>query len=183
MVNRGAGAGKPGPARPSPTELFHAAQGYQALGWSLIPIREGSKAPALRRWAPCQERRPSLKPLADWSRRPDVWGWAVVHGAVSGGHALGDFDDLAAYGRWSLDRPGLAERLPTVATPRPGRHVHFRLAAERFADLGDGELRGDRLHYTLLPPTPGYRWLIPPGDFPVRPGPSVWPSPPRGGQG
>ena len=66
--------------------------------------------------------------------------------------------------------PDWANRLPTVVTPR-GRHVYFRSDCHAFADLGDGEYRGDG-HYCLLPPSrhpsgATYIWLVPLPDGPI----------------
>jgi hypothetical protein len=77
---------------------------------------------------------------------------AVVLGDVSGGLVCRDYDDSAAFGRWSAAHPNYATALPTVATARGG-HVYFRAAPTdlRFVDLADGEYRGDSGHYCLLP--------------------------------
>ena len=53
-----------------------------------------------------------------------------------------------------------------------GFHVYCRCEFDYFADLGDGEFRGDAKHYVLLPPSkhpdgPVYRWLIPLPDGPL----------------
>jgi hypothetical protein len=84
---------------------------------------------------------------------------------VSGGLAIRDFDKAGAYASWAAGHPKLADRLPTVKTPR-GFHVYFRSRSERFCTFEDGELRGDAKHYTLLPPSPHpsgavYRWTVP----------------------
>src|SRR5262249_55270629 len=83
-----------------------------------------------------------------------------------------DFDRLGSYESWAAAHPDLAAALPTVATAR-GRHVYFR-GPEGFADLGDGEYRGDPRHYCVLPPSAHpdgavYAWLVPlpDGDLPL----------------
>jgi hypothetical protein len=97
--------------------------------------------------------------------KPGITGLAVVLGAVSGGLACRDFDDIGAYNRWAAENPGDAATLPTAQTAR-GRHIFGRLDDELFADLGDGELRADSRHLVVLPPSvhpdgPTYRWLNP----------------------
>jgi hypothetical protein len=84
---------------------------------------------------------------------------------------------MAAYSTWASKYPKLAMRLPTAATPRPGRHVYCRADVQQVRsasksgsatiDYGNGELRGGDC-YCLLPPSHNsdgaYRWLIPMGN-------------------
>jgi hypothetical protein len=150
--------------------LLDAALHYHERGLCVIPVR-GKKARF--DWKVCQKERPGDALLRNWfSRFPDVTGLAVVAGAVSGGLAIRDFDKAGAYESWAAGHPKLADRLPTVKTPR-GYHVYFRSRSERFCTFEDGELRGDAKHYTLLPPSPHpsgavYRWTVPlpDGDLP-----------------
>jgi hypothetical protein len=137
----------------------------ERLAWCVIAIRRGTKV-SLGGWKRYQLRRPSRKVRQDWFKRRDVGGLAVIHGPVSGGLAVRDFDRRSAYQRWAQRHPDLARTLPTAETYR-GRHVYFLLAHEVYLELEDGELRGDRGHYTLLPPSAHpegvyYRWVIPP---------------------
>jgi len=80
---------------------------------------------------------------------------------------------MGAYDRWVAQQPNLAKRLPTVATPRPGRHVYFRADVNQIRKasksggailtFGDGEMRGGG--YCLLPPSQNgagtYSWVVP----------------------
>jgi hypothetical protein len=152
--------------------ILDAALHYAALDWSIIPIREGTKKPTCP-WTKYQTERATETQLTKWFGNGREVGLAVVFGPVSGGLVCRDFDTMAGYQRWAADHPGLAATLPTVATAR-GRHVYFRVGPDDlvFADLGDGEYRGDNGHYCLLPPSlhpegPEYTWLVPLPDGPM----------------
>jgi len=150
------------------------------FGVAVIPIVPGTKEPphgfGLRRYF---TRLSSERTVRGWfTRKYAGYSIAVVLGDVSDGLVVGDFDDLDSYDRWVRSNPRLAAKLPTVATPRPGRHVFFTAdEAELSRDfgrsiihLGDGELRAGR-GYVLVPPSVhpnggDYQWLIEPGDFP-----------------
>lgn len=137
--------------------------GYHRRGWSLIPIRAGTKGPACRSWKPYQTNRASESQLRQWFGAPRDIAVAVILGEVSGGLVCRDFDTMAGYSRWKELHPDLATTLPTVATAR-GRHVYFLGKDRKIVKLADGELRG--AGYCLLPPSrhpagPTYNWLIP----------------------
>ncbi len=152
-----------------PETLLDAALGYAARGWSVIPIRHkpgtNGKQPAAP-WKAYQTRPPTESELRSWfGDGQAVDGLAVILGDASGGLVCRDFDTPESYEQWAAGHPDLAESLPTVETAR-GRHVYFRSAWRGFVDLGDGELRGTRGHYTVLPPSihpkgTRYRWIVP----------------------
>jgi len=161
-----------------PTESLHdAARAYAARGWCIIPIRHKPNTPGKQpavKWTEFQSRHPTKAELCGWfaSGKP-VDGLAVILGPASGGLVCRDFDTLPAYERWAATHPDLARTLPTVRTAR-GRHVYFRSDWSDFIDFGDGELRGDAKHYTLLPPSvhpdgTRYEWVIPWPDLPPAP--------------
>src|SRR5579871_2934871 len=135
-----------------------------ALGMVVIPIRKGTKLPAIR-WAKYQRQRPSKRALCRWFERDDVGGLAIIHGMASQGIAARDFDSSEAYKNWANAHRPLAATLPTAKTSR-GFHVYFRLAHEQFVRLPDGELRGSSRCYSVAPPSmhpsgKPYRWTIP----------------------
>jgi len=153
---------------------------FHDRGWAVIPIRAGTKKAAIK-WGKYQRHRPDEAQLRRWFGNDDCAGLAVITGEVSGGLVCRDYDDLTAYQRWAEQNPVLAGNLPTVATPRPGRHIYavadvdLVKAASRSGDgaiihLGDGELRAGG--YCLLPPSAHptgdtYKWIVPPnGDVP-----------------
>jgi hypothetical protein len=106
---------------------------YRQAGLSIIPILgDGSKAPAVSRWKPYQERFPSDLELDLWFPDETTNGIAIVSGKASGNAELLDFDRDAAtiYPAWrwlvEAEAPGLLERLTIIKTPRPGFHVRYR---------------------------------------------------------
>ncbi|MHC4179893.1 MAG: bifunctional DNA primase/polymerase [Planctomycetota bacterium] len=159
--------------------LLEIALEYHRRGWSIISIKAGTKKPPKGfRWSKYRKRQPTEEELRDWFAYRDDLGLAVILGEVSGGLVCRDFDDLESYQRWRRAHRDLARMLPTVETAR-GRHVYLRAGAScwLFRDLRpqeEGEYRGDRKHYCLLPPSPHpdgsqYTWLVPlpEGDVPL----------------
>jgi hypothetical protein len=143
--------------------LLQAALAYLERGWSIIPIKPGSKKSACL-WKPFQTLAANKNRLRTWFAAGKYTGLAVILGKVSGGLVCRDFDTMESYNAWALAHPDLAATLPTVATAR-GRHVYFVADHLGFQDFGDGEYRGDG-HYCLLPPSrhpdgATYKWLIP----------------------
>lgn len=148
---------------------------YLSAGWSVIPIRDGAKVPAVRSWEPWQSARPDAAKIRTWFRVSGRHNIAVILGPVSGDLICRDFDRLESYEAWAAEHRELAKSLPTVETSK-GRHVYCRgdfgaigndedIQRRKFVTLGDGELRLQGC-YCLLPPSihPSgscYRWLIP----------------------
>jgi hypothetical protein len=136
------------------------------LGVSVIPIRPGTKKPALLSWSRYQQARADHETLERWFERPET-GLAVICGDVSDGLVVRDFDQQDAYDRWAREFRGLADSLPTVRTAR-GCHVYARVrGSSRTRRFPDGELRGDGA-YVVCPPSlhstgTHYRWR---GDTP-----------------
>lgn len=140
-----------------------AALEYHRLGWSLLPIKAGTKKPAVRAWKSFQQAPADEVILRDWFDHRDDLGLAVICGPVSGGLTARDFDVSESFNRWATEHPELARTLPTVTTAR-GAHVYFRSELNRNVTYADGELRGNG--YCLLPPSvhPSghrYRWTVP----------------------
>jgi len=148
--------------------VLKAALEYHNQGWCTIPIRAGTKRPAIRSWEQYQLVRPDVEQLKKWFSCNDNQ-IAVICGKVSGGLTCRDFDDMDSYEQWANKYPELAKMLPTVQTSR-GRHIYFISDLGKIKKLGDGELRGNG--YCLLPPSihPSgsiYQWLIQPnGELP-----------------
>ncbi len=142
--------------------LLQVVLEYHRRGWSIIPIRPGTKKAACK-WEQFQSVQPSEATLKKWFAENPAYGLAVILGAASGGLVCRDFDTMEAYERWARTHPDLARTLPTVATAR-GRHVYFGGTERTITKMADGELRG--AGYCLLPPSrhpdgPVYTWLIP----------------------
>jgi hypothetical protein len=154
--------------------LLDAALEYHGRGWSIIPVTNeaGEKKPAIK-WKPFQTLPAGPEQLRKWFRRDNITGIGVIFGGVSGGLASRDFDKAGAYEEWAQDHARLAISLPTVQTVR-GYHVYFRADCEGFADLDDGEYRGNCGHYSVLPPSlhpSGVRYIwkhpLPKGNLPL----------------
>ena len=145
------------------TALLHDALAYAERGWSVIPTI--GKKPAVPSWRPFQQKPADGTTLHQLFARNGVTGLAVILGKASGGLAVRDYDLGDAYHAWATSHPDDAARLPTVKTAR-GFHVYGRLHEDTFIRFADGELRGDSLHYVLLPPSVHpdgsiYIWLYP----------------------
>ncbi len=153
--------------RQSPT--LSEALGYRRRGWSIIPIKAGTKRPACQRWKGFQTEPAGERLLHKWFANGNGDGMAVVLGPVSGRLVCRDFDTMEGYDTWRRSHSDLAGSLPTVATAR-GRHVYFVADQANIITLSDGELRG--AGYCLLPPSrhpsgTTYTWLIPLPDGPL----------------
>jgi hypothetical protein len=136
------------------TDLLRWALRYRKCGWNVLPALGKKPHPVVGKWKRYQTRRPDVDLLKRWFRRADVTGILVIHGPVSRDLVIRDFDDAVAYLKWKRSHPRSARALPAVKTRR-GFHVYLK-SAEGFIGkdkLGDGEFRGDRGHYTVVPPS------------------------------
>ncbi len=159
------------PAAPpwSAPELRQQCLDYNWRGIRCLAI-DGRKRP-VGRWAWVQHRRPGDADVDRWFRRAPS-GIAAVCGWASGGLAVRDFDDVAAYSGWAARFPDTAARCWTVFTPRPGVHLYFRLPVghpEVHRKDRTGELIADRRHYVVLPESahPSGRPYVPATDTPL----------------
>ncbi len=145
--------------------ILEVALAYrQRFGWSIIPIKTGTKKPAVRSWKPYQQAPADEKQLRRWFGNSKQRSVAVILGQVSGNLACRDFDLESAYRTWAERFGELARTLPTVRTSR-GYHVYFTARIEKTIHLDDGELRGNGA-YCLLPPGVHpdgmlYEWVVP----------------------
>lgn len=143
--------------------LLEWALEYYQFNWSIIPIRTGTKKPAVRSWKQYQLKRSDEKQLRKLFGDGN-WNVAVIVGEVSNGLACRDFDTMTEYEKWAASYPDLAKILPTVQTGK-GMHVYFEGHVKGVKHVSNGELRGSG-GYCLLPPSvhPGghvYQWVNP----------------------
>lgn len=157
-----------------PVSAMAAAGDYLERGWSVIPLRPGTKLPAIR-WEPYQRRRAGAAELARWFQRWPSINIGIVTGGISGLVVLdvdlrhGGFDSLAALERLHGPLPDTVE----AETGGGGRHLYFALppaALHNKAGLAAGiDLRGEGgmvvAPPSLHPSGKPYRWR--PGHEPA----------------
>lgn len=108
------------------TSVEQAALDYLERGWSVIPVREREKRPAVP-WKLFQTERVSEKTLHEWYRRSPDNNVAIVTGALSGLVVM-DVDPRHG-GKESLRKlEGEHGKLPDTmesVTGGGGRHLYF----------------------------------------------------------
>lgn len=144
-----------------------AASDYLKRGWSVIPLRPGTKLPAIR-WELYQQRCAGAEELNRWFARWPSINIGIVTGRISGLVVLdldrrhGGFDSLAALERLHGPLPETVE----VETGGGGRHLYFALPPvplRNKAGLAAGiDLRGEGgmvvAPPSLHPSGNPYRW-------------------------
>ena len=116
--------------RPNDNPILAVTKTLLAMGFSVIPLREGSKRPAVA-WREYQTRRPSEDELADWFGNGRFTNYGVVTGAVSGLFVL-DFDNPTLYHQFRQQYPQFTPSL-TIRTKR-GYHIYYRCDVDSMPD-------------------------------------------------
>lgn len=144
-----------------------AALAYLALGWSVIPLRPGTKRP-IAGWLDFQQRLPTRSEIAAWFRDFPSANVAIVTGALS---ALVVLDVDAGHGgaeslaRLEADHVRLPPTMEAI-TGSGGRHLYFThpggILHNRAGFEPGLDLRGDG-GYVVAPPSlhpngTAYRW-------------------------
>jgi hypothetical protein len=110
-----------------PTDVMHAtAVAYLRRGWSVVPIRAGTKRPLVR-WQAYQTERPTAEEVLEWFHKWPDSGIGIVTGAISNlvvldidvGH--GGDESLAEWERLNGALPDTIEAI----TGGGGRHLYF----------------------------------------------------------
>jgi hypothetical protein len=141
-------------------QMLAAARAYLAKGWSVIPLRPGTKTPGVP-WKQYQERHASGEEIRAWWPPGGTNGVAIVTGRASGGLAVLDVDDVALAERMAADSVLMAETC-CVRTPSGGLHLYVTETKTQSAGgplvpgVADLKAAGG---YVVAPPTPGYRWV------------------------
>ena len=108
-----------------PKSTLDIALEWRALGVATIPIRAGSKAPALASWKPYQTQLPTEVELQTWFQS-GRYGLAVITGWR--GLTVLDWDDMDVYRAWmdglEDDRQYVATWTYSVITSR-GLHLYY----------------------------------------------------------
>jgi hypothetical protein len=170
----------------SPETFLRLAHLYAGqFGWRVLPVKAGTKVPAIADWPRMATRDPAT--IDEW------WGNGHVHGiGVATGHESGivvvDVDNgPGKFGDDTLERLGPLPDTPTVLTPGGGRHLYY--AWPGFSPDQDAlgeyiDVQGDG-RYVVAPPSvhPNggvYAWehSLRPSQIPVVGFPG-FPSPPE----
>jgi hypothetical protein len=163
-------------------QVLHAAIGYVALGWSVIPIQPRGKIPLVR-WEEFQRRRADIDEVERWFKRWPAANVGVVTGAISGLVVL-DIDQRHGGGesleRWEM-RHGPLPLTIEATTGGGGRHAYFvhpGFTLRNRAGLVPGvDLRGDGGMVVVAPSIHAsgraYAWRAAhaPGEVPLAPMP------------
>lgn len=64
--------------------MLEIALKYLSLGWSIIPVKQGSKLPAISSWLEYQKRQPTTEEVTKWWTEMPQSNIAIVCGKVSG---------------------------------------------------------------------------------------------------
>lgn len=118
------------------SNLLADARALVAAGISVIPLRPGTKSPAIK-WKEFQERRPTDGELVGWFGPGSTYGLAIVTGAVSGNLEMTEIEGralplLAAVGQLAKDS-GLGDLYAKLTmgwlevSPSGGYHWFYRL--------------------------------------------------------
>lgn len=128
------------------------ALSYLKRGWSIIPIKTGSKLPAIPSWTKYQTQLPSEKEVTDWWTRYPNANIALVCGEISGVIVV-DIDS----GHGTPDTKGL--HLPVTLSSKTGgggRHLIYKwrkgLVGAKVGIRKLVDIRSDN-SYIVLPPS------------------------------
>lgn len=147
------------------SELLKAALTHHERGWSVFPVKSGSKQPLIE-WKSYQEKPASQEEIKQWWRQYPDANIGLVTGEVSGLIVL-DYDDQK--GEDYVRDKGIPVT-PCVKTKR-GKHIYFKhpgFSVQNFAKKEGLDLRGDG-GFVLLPPSVHssgvrYEWLTSPTE-------------------
>lgn len=138
------------------------------MGWSVIPLRQRDKRPAIGSWGEYQHHRPSRELVIGWAARG--YNVGIVTGRVSGLLVL-DLDSHAAL--MEAERLGLPDTV--AASTAKGRHCYFQHPGGKVknrAGLFPGaDIRGDGGFVvgpgSIHPSGKPYEWIASPLECPL----------------
>jgi len=139
--------------------------GYLRKGFSVIPLKAGTKEPALPSWKEYQTRQPTFEEVTNWWQSNPEANVGLVCGKESDAIAL-DVDDLEKFEAVRKERGWKIPRTAMVITPR-GCHIYFRYpkgytVRRHYREDFGAELRGDGC-YVVAPPSVvnghRYKWM------------------------
>jgi len=143
--------------------ILNAALEYAKIGFSVIPCRQDKKP--LLKWEQFQKRRADEKEIRGWFTRWPAANVGIVTGAISG-LCVVDIDEPEGHEALSEFIPD-SLLMPSVETPRGGRHLYFRFPSEPIGNnarvIPGCDFRGEG-GYVVAPPSQNgngksYSWL------------------------
>lgn len=100
-------------------QIYQIAKRYADAGWVVVPVRPGTKYPALKSWAPYEKRRPTDEELKLWFENNNV-GIGVITGELSGITVVDNDSHKLGATQLSLDTPLIAQ------SGGGGKHFFFK---------------------------------------------------------
>lgn len=146
-----------------PAENLRAALELRRHGLNVLPLRSGTKRPALA-WEEYQQRWPDLETeIVPQFARADIGGYFVVAGSVSRLVVI-DCDSDVAVEHWRQQLGDVLDRTTCARTPSGGLHFWFRLPQD--VALASWAVHRDGLDFDIqaegkgvvAPPGPGRSW-------------------------
>lgn len=132
------------------TNLDHALK-YLSQGWSVIPIKPGTKLPSIPSWKEYQTRFPTEKEIKSWWGKNPDYNIALVCGKISGVIVV-DIDPKSGGTTEGLNLP------PTLCsrTGGGGKHIFYKwnkdLVGAKVGIKAGIDIRGEA-SYVVLPPS------------------------------
>lgn len=141
--------------------IYDYAKLYSSLGWSIVPVKRGTKYPALESWKEYQERKPTEEELKTWFEGKENIGIGVITGKISNLTVIDN--DL-----YKPDAVDLKLETPIVAQSGAGGKHGFYQYNPKVSTFKNEEKAIDSRSeggFIVLPPTihpstgKEYRWL------------------------
>jgi len=111
-----------------PKSILNQALLYYDKGYSVFPLKQGTKEPAVKVWEPYKTERATREQVAEWFKNNDK-NIAVICGAVSGNLVVLDFDDSpeqpSFYSKF-FKREEIEKNTPVVETSFGRYQVYLR---------------------------------------------------------
>jgi hypothetical protein len=115
--------------------LLKSALYYHSEGLCVIPCLPRDKRPALATWEEYQTRRSTEAEIATWFSNGNEFNIGAIHGEISGGYVLWDFDaDRGLFDLFSTTFPALVAG--RIVQSGSGQGYHIPLIVGRLPDFG-----------------------------------------------
>jgi hypothetical protein len=149
--------------------LDHALE-YEKLGFSVVPVKPGNKAPTLVKWEPYQKERATPEQIKEWWHKNPSANIGIVTGKISG-ICVVDFDKYKPDYQQDLTDKYFSDSIltPTAKSPSGGEHLYFKYPDNIETLSGNAgklpaiDLRADG-NYIVAPPSQNgngkrYQWM------------------------